>query len=140
MLNLKAKLQKTRDSLAAPLKSLFSRGAQLSDDDRDSIEELLLGADVGVDACDRIMSDLYGSNAGDDPRSFLREEFLRLLGTQDEVPVVTARPRAIVVIGVNGVGKTTSIAKLAHHLKNGGKIHWTLLKTGIKSKMINKIG
>jgi fused signal recognition particle receptor len=121
MFNLKKKLQKTRDNLVAPLAKIFQRGNKLTENDRESIEELLLGADVGVEACDRIMTQLEDSNGINDKLGFLREEFLALLGAGAEERQTGAGTRAIVVIGVNGVGKTTSIAKLANYHKQRGE-------------------
>lgn len=123
MFDLKAKLQKTRANLIAPLAKIFQRGGTLTDVDRSSIEELLLGADMGVEACDRIVEQLEESDNRSDHLEFLRAEFLHLLGEGGEHPSTSReRPptRAIVVIGVNGVGKTTSIAKLANHFKQSG--------------------
>jgi len=121
MFNLKARLQKTRDSLISPLKSLFQSGHTLTDEDEDAVEELLIGADVGLEACDRIMDLLREGEGASDYRTFLRDEFLDLLGPDAELAPATVKPRAILVIGVNGVGKTTSIAKLAHLLKSQGQ-------------------
>jgi len=122
MFDLKAKLRKTRDSLVGPLKGLFQSGHKLTADDEDAIEELLIGADVGLEACDRIMELLREKRGADDYRSVMRDEFLRLLGAGEDTAAADGpRPRAIVVIGVNGVGKTTSIAKLARHFQGQGK-------------------
>jgi len=124
MFDLKAKLRRTRDSFVNPLKGLFRPGHALSADDEDSIEELLIGADVGVEACDHILELLRGAGAGADYRSVLRDEFLRLLRVDAAAGAGSTpppRPRAIVVIGVNGVGKTTSIAKLARLFQAGGE-------------------
>ena len=118
MFNLRERLRKTRDSFVEPLKSVFQRSQALSPDDEDDIEELLLGADVGVEACERIMNALREGGAND-PRTFLRAEFLSLLGTDEETPTRPS-PHAVMVIGVNGVGKTTSIAKLARYYKSSG--------------------
>jgi len=119
MFNLKAKLQKTRAGLASPLRKLFQRNEKLSPDDEDAIEELLLSADVGVSACETIMNRLREGFEGD-YREFLQKQFVELLGS-DDAPAPPTRPRALVVIGVNGVGKTTSIARLAHHLQGKGE-------------------
>jgi fused signal recognition particle receptor len=119
MFDLRAKLKKTRESLVNPLKSLFSGGDKLTVEDEDAVEELLIGADVGLEATDRIMELLREGKAGSDYREFLRAEFLELLG--DDVAAESRSQRAIIVIGVNGVGKTTSIAKLAHLLKSQGR-------------------
>ncbi|MEE9269652.1 MAG: signal recognition particle-docking protein FtsY [Candidatus Krumholzibacteria bacterium] len=122
MFDLKSSLQKTREQFVSPLKGIFERHRTLSEADRDTIEELLLGSDMGVDACERIMSDLASRGDVGDPREFLREEFMALLG-EDEAPSTLTHgyPRALIVVGVNGVGKTTSIAKLAHYHRNQGR-------------------
>ena len=121
MFNLKAKLAKTRESFVSPLKSLFGRAGSLSPEDEDTVEEVLLGADVGVEASERILDALRESKT-DNYRDFMRREFLELLGDDSDMPLkVVARPRAIIVIGVNGVGKTTSIAKLSSHLVGQGE-------------------
>jgi fused signal recognition particle receptor len=124
MFNLKAKLQKTRDSLVNPLKKVFQRGGSISEDDEYEIEELLLSADVGVEACDRIVDKLRERGGDADFRSFLRVEFMELLGGSAEVRSEgngEKKTRALVVIGVNGVGKTTSIAKLAYYFQTRGQ-------------------
>lgn len=122
MFNLKARLQKTRDNFVSPLKRVFQRGARLSLEDQDAVEELLIGSDMGVDACDRIMDALKEQRETSDYQDFLRREFLDLLNQNngDTTDAMTS-PRAIIVIGVNGVGKTTSIAKLANYYKKSGK-------------------
>jgi fused signal recognition particle receptor len=113
MFDLRSKLRKTREELVSPLMRVFGRGSALSQEDEDAIEELLLGSDIGVEACERFMEDLRSARDRTDHKEFLREEFLRLLGEGDDGrAAVTSWPRAVIVVGVNGVGKTTSIAKL----------------------------
>jgi fused signal recognition particle receptor len=122
MFNLKDKLQKTRENLVNPLKKMFQRGGGLSEDESLELEELLIGADIGVEACDRIMDTLREATGESDYREELRKQFLELLA--EAVPERTgseAQTKAVIVIGVNGVGKTTSIAKLAHHFKSRGR-------------------
>lgn len=124
MFDLKSKLRKTREGLVSPLAKVFGRGSNLSPDDEDAIEELLLGADIGVEACERFMDDLKSHRDRADYRTFLREEFLDLLGadTESDKPS-TVLPRALLIVGVNGVGKTTSIAKLAkYHMDKGNSV------------------
>ncbi|MCK5408139.1 MAG: AAA family ATPase, partial [Candidatus Krumholzibacteria bacterium] len=122
MFNLRAKLKQTRDNLVDPLRRIFQRGGALSEDDEIEVEELLLGADVGVEACDRIMEMLRETTGEADYREELRKQFLDLLGSsEDPRPDGDLGTRAIVVIGINGVGKTTSIAKLAHFFKSRGQ-------------------
>jgi fused signal recognition particle receptor len=121
MFDLKSKLRKTREGFVSPLRSVFGRRPTLSAEDEETIEELLLGSDMGVDACERVMDDLKNRPKGDH-KDFLREEFLLLLrNDQDNMDDSATDPRVIVVTGVNGVGKTTSIAKLTRLLQNEGK-------------------
>jgi fused signal recognition particle receptor len=126
--DLRAKLQKTRESLVSPLARVFARRPRLSPEDEEDIEELLLGSDMGVEACERILGDLRSRRGDVDHRAFLTEELLKLLGDESAAPTYSAWPRANLVIGINGVGKTTSIAKLAHHYRTGG--HSVLLAAG----------
>ena len=122
MFNLREKLQKTRENLVNPLKKIFQRRGGLSEDESLEVEELLLSADIGVEACDRIMDTLRDSTGESDYREELRRQFLDLLGgTEPPDTAKGAQTRAVIVIGVNGVGKTTSIAKLAHYYKEGGR-------------------
>ncbi len=122
MFDLKSKLRKTRGSFTRPLKRIIHRGGPLGEAEREAIEELLLGADVGVEACERIMQKLRQLGGSIDYRAFLRAEFLDLLGGSPESPTTDrASPEAILMIGVNGTGKTTSIAKLAHYYMRRGK-------------------
>lgn len=121
MFDLKSKLRKTREGFVSPLRKVFQRRPVLSAEDEETVEELLLASDMGVDACERVMDDLRSRREGDDPREFLRREFLSLLqGAADEVPAATGT-QAFIVTGVNGVGKTTSIAKLANYFRSQGK-------------------
>jgi fused signal recognition particle receptor len=119
MFNLKAKLQRAREGLLNPLARVFQRGSSMSADDIDEVEALLLSADVGVDATDRAVAALR-ERGGADYRDALRDIFLDILTETQSAPVA-ARPRAVIVVGINGVGKTTSIGKLAHHLKREGE-------------------
>jgi fused signal recognition particle receptor len=120
MFNLKAKLARARDGLLTPLGRVFQRGPSPSVGDLDEVEALLLSADVGVEATDRAL-DALRERGGADARATLRDIFLDILGEETPAPPVGAGPRAIVVVGINGAGKTTSIGKLAHHLKARGE-------------------
>ena len=122
MFNLKAKLQRARASLLDPLARVLQRSPALGAADIDEIEALLLSADVGVDATERAVAALR-ERGGADHRAALRDIFLEIL--RADAPAEAARaaatPRAIIVVGINGVGKTTSIGKLAFHLKDRGE-------------------
>src|SRR5512139_2898192 len=121
MFDLKARLKKARDNFVSPLKQVFQRKLKLSLEDEERVEELLIGSDMGVEACDRIMEAIKTRKDLGDYQEFLRKEFMDLLAAGDPEPAPPATPRAVIVIGVNGVGKTTSIAKLAYYHKQQGK-------------------
>jgi fused signal recognition particle receptor len=123
MFNLKEKLKRARESFAAPLARVFQRGSALSTDTAEEIEALLLSADVGVETTERVLKTLHDGHGETDARSVVREQFLRVLRGPGSAPAVASgsSPRAIIVVGINGVGKTTSIGKLAWHLKSEGE-------------------
>ena len=122
MFNLKEKLKRAREGLMSPLSRVFQRGAPISEESAEEIEALLLAADVGVETTDRVLTSLRGGSGSDgDYRGAVRAQFLSVLRETQPAPVSGASPRAIIVVGINGVGKTTSIGKLAWHLKSDGK-------------------
>jgi fused signal recognition particle receptor len=91
------------------------------------LEEILITSDVGVDTTMRIIEDLKASikrekvtNAMEVKR-LLKEEIANLMGSDKASLKLDTKPSVIVVIGVNGVGKTTSIGKICHVLKQQGK-------------------
>ena len=124
---LKKGLAKTASALGAGLKSLL-RGRQLSEELIDEIEQRLIGADVGVKATREIIAALRidyraGKIAkGDDALEFLKAQ-LKSRWTEEERRIARsdAKPTVILVVGVNGAGKTTSVAKIAKSLKDDGR-------------------
>ena len=118
-------LSKTRSALAAPLATL--RGRIIDDDTIDELEHLLLSSDVGVTTTDAIVNDLRdevasGALKDKDILELLRERLLlRLEGKDRTIAVAKKSPTAILVAGVNGVGKTTSVAKIGRALKEEGR-------------------
>lgn len=118
MFNLKEKLKRARDSFVAPLTKVLQRSSSLSVDDREEIETLLLSADVGVETTERVLNSLQD---GGDTRTIVRDQFLNVLRSPITRPTGTSKPSAIIIVGINGVGKTTSIGKLAFHLKSRGE-------------------
>ena len=119
MFDLKAKLKRARESLRARLDDVFEHEGNGRGLDVDEIEAILLQADVGVEATERIVDSLAREGAGD-PRDALRTRFVEMLSA-GMARRVSAKPRAVLVVGVNGVGKTTSTAKLAYYLKSRGE-------------------
>ena len=122
----KKALQRTRESWFGKAMDLFDRN-KIEDEVWDELEELLISADVGVSTSMKLIEtirdrakeeNLSGAQVGD----ALREEMVNMLtlppAEKIENPSV---PRVVLVVGVNGSGKTTSIAKLAHSLRREGK-------------------
>ena len=108
------------------------RSSKLDDSVWDQLEEILISADVGIDSSLRIIEELKNlvkNESIDDPevafdklKLMLSEDLAgtdnqEFWGDSNDVP----KPYVILMVGVNGVGKTTSIAKLAHHLTSEGK-------------------
>ena len=99
----------------------------IDDDFYDELEESLLLADLGAtvahDAVQKLRDVVYQKSIqrGDDVKQALREILIEKLNVGDTALDLTTRPSVVLVIGVNGVGKTTSIGKLAHSLKGEGK-------------------
>lgn len=123
---LKAGLAKTKDALFGRVKDLFINMRTVDEDLFDELEEILITADVGVSATETILERLrYKVKADKITESELVYEELKaiiaeMIGDGDGLDLSTT-PSVILVIGVNGVGKTTSIAKIANNLKLQGK-------------------
>jgi len=119
-------LSKTRGGVFARMSRLFTAKRKIDEELLEELEELLIAGDVGVDTTfyllDRIRSRVKKEryeNAEELDR-LIRSEVSALL-TEEEIKEPEAKPYVILVVGVNGTGKTTSIAKLATHYKNQGK-------------------
>lgn len=129
---LKSGLAASRDKLAGALGGVFRRRV-LDAEALDELETALLMADVGVDATQHLLDDLKlryrkaGENA--DPRALLRAALVDLIAPLERpFAVGAARPFVMMIAGVNGAGKTTSIGKLAKWLQQQG--HTVLLSAG----------
>lgn len=126
--SLKRGLAKTRKALASPLKELFGRSRGLDEDFLEELEEILISADVGVAATTTIINDLTAASkerkvsAPEDLYEILKQDIARRLRTgQGAVNLADTPPTVILVAGVNGTGKTTSIAKIAWYYSRQGK-------------------
>ena len=118
---LKAGLGLSRGRLSGALAGVFSR-RKLDDEALEELETALLTADVGVDATDHLLADLRQrwKRAGDeaDPRTVLADAMTELIAPLERPLVIgPERPFVIMLAGVNGAGKTTSIGKLAKWLQ-----------------------
>jgi len=117
-------LKKTRANLATGMRKLFGR-EQIDAATIDEMEELLYTADLGP-AASEITEAVRAANrkgtlkTGAEMEPFVKAELVAMMGEASEPLVVTHKPHVVLVCGVNGSGKTTSIAKLATLLKNEG--------------------
>ena len=122
------RLAKTRQSLATGLLGLFKRGSVIDELLYQDIEEQLLMADLGVHTSQALVSGLRKKSQQD--RYTTSEQLLHglreiILATfdncqQNDISCLPSRPRVILMVGVNGVGKTTTLAKIAKHYQDGG--------------------
>jgi fused signal recognition particle receptor len=88
----------------------------------DALEELLISADIGVPATNRIIAAVRTqSRNGASLRDLVKQEIRQVFAAVDQPIAVTARPQIILIVGVNGTGKTTTVGKLANLLKSQGK-------------------
>ena len=123
---LKAGLAKTKDALLGKVKDLFINMREVDEDLFDELEEILITADVGVAGTEKILEKLRyivkAEKITDSERVYdeLKKIIAEMIGDGDGLDLSTT-PSVILVIGVNGVGKTTSIAKIANNLKSEGK-------------------
>ncbi len=120
--SLRERLAKPRNFLAKGLAGLFS-GGKLDENALEDIEDQLVLSDVGVAAADRLMQRLRDAGRqGGSSRLIeaLRDEMLRILEPCDMPLEPDGQPYVITVVGVNGVGKTTTIAKMAHRFQEQG--------------------
>lgn len=119
-------LSKTRDTLAGGLEKIFIGRKEIDADLLEDLEELLITSDIGIQTAMRLIENISRRSAlikdSDQLKTALKDEILRLLQKQT-VPEqdVVAGPRIIMVVGVNGVGKTTTIGKLAAQQTRSGK-------------------
>ncbi|MEV0094192.1 signal recognition particle-docking protein FtsY [Streptomyces sp. NPDC050738] len=130
LVRLRARLARSQNSLGKGLLTLLSRD-NLDEDTWEEIEETLLTADVGVAPTQELVDALrervrvLGTRTPEDLRALLREELLKLLGTDFDRAVKTESgvdtPGVVMVVGVNGTGKTTTTGKLARVLVADGR-------------------
>lgn len=123
---LKNGLIKTRANISNRMDELFKYYTEVNDKLFDDMEETLIMADVGVNASERLISSIRNrvkeEKIGNISkiRTLLKEEIFRILKTESE-DTPTKWPKVFLITGVNGVGKTTAIGKLAAHYKAQGK-------------------
>ena len=123
---LKAGLKKTKNAIVGQIDNLFKAFVRIDEDLFDELEELLISADVGVQTTEDILDELRASvkeTRETNPEAVKKQLFaiLRSMIGEGEELTLKGSPAVILVIGVNGVGKTTSIGKIAHGLKKDRK-------------------
>lgn len=120
-------LEKTRSAIWQQVRGLFGGNRALTEAFYDELEETLILADVGVPATERIIGRLreYARREGLKETAALGERFAaeveEIFGGTEPLTLATGRPTVILVVGVNGVGKTTSLGKLAARYRREGQ-------------------
>ena len=123
---LRAGLSKTREILTSDLEDLFAKKKKIDSDLLEELEELLITSDMGVQTSMALIERISGKSSKiediDELKNTLKEEILSLLDAQTPVSdKITGHPHVIMVVGVNGTGKTTTIGKLAARYTSAGK-------------------
>jgi fused signal recognition particle receptor len=115
-------LKRTQELVLAPMGRLLGLH-RLDENQLQELEDLLLQADLGVKAVDQLMTRLRTELKGGsdiDPKGILKEELLKLLHQRPASPFAAQGTQIVLLVGVNGVGKTTTLGKLAAFLKAQG--------------------
>lgn len=118
-------LVKTSSHLGAKIKALFS--GKIDAETLEALERTFYEADLGVQTAmdlTALVKDLHAKNpalSGDELLAEIKKEITRLLSPAATAPLAAASPKIILIVGVNGNGKTTSVAKLAHRYQAEGK-------------------
>ena len=124
---IKAGLTKTREALSDTLGSVFSGFSEIDDDFYDELEESLILADLGVEtavkATERLRKAIREQHlkTTDEAKNALKEILVDMLSVGTNELDLSTKPSVVLVIGVNGVGKTTTIGKIATRLTKEGK-------------------
>jgi fused signal recognition particle receptor len=120
---LKTRLSGTRRNLSDGFEKAFAGKKKLDEDALEELEELLITSDIGVQTTLTLMESIANAKVADaaEVKQILKEEILSILNTPSPVQETKkSTPHVILVVGVNGVGKTTTIGKIAASLKASG--------------------
>ena len=125
--SLKNSLEKSRRSLAEKLTTLIGAASALDDDFYDDLEATLIMSDTGAGVASRLIASIRkiasakGIQTPAELLPVLEQEIAALMQGKDPIAIVPGQTHVILIVGVNGSGKTTSIGKLAHYYKSQGK-------------------
>ena len=121
------KIKKGLSKTASSISQVFTGFTEIDDDFYDELEESLILADLGMDTTMKAMDALRAKvkenrlKSTEEARKALREVLAQMVSVGDTALNLSTTPSVVLVIGVNGVGKTTTIGKIAHQLKEDGK-------------------
>ena len=123
---LKSGLSKTRKLLSTDINDLFAGNRKIDDELLEELEELLITSDIGVQTTQDLIESISKKSSKisgpEELKAVLKEKILELLSPEPPAAgAITDKPHVIMVIGVNGVGKTTTIGKLASRAASSGK-------------------
>jgi len=124
---LKQSLSKTKEAISTQVNQVFKVFVKVDEELFEQLEEALIMADIGVETSEYIIEQLRDRvktkriQDGNEVKEELKDVISEILMEQDTSMKLETKPSVILVIGVNGVGKTTSIGKLAAHYKSEGK-------------------
>lgn len=124
---LKNGLGKTKQNINDKINNVFANFRKVDEELLDELEEALIMSDIGIETSTKIISELRNrikkENIQDEEaiKTALREEMVKLLDVGETKLDLSTSPAVILVVGVNGVGKTTSIGKIANNLRKSGK-------------------
>jgi len=124
---LKSGLGKTRNSINEKINSVFSNFRKVDEELLDELEEILIMSDIGVETSTEIIGKLRDRikleklQDEESVKKALKEEMQKILDKEENCLKLETKPSVILVVGVNGVGKTTSIGKIANNLRKEGK-------------------
>ena len=124
---LKNGLSKTKTSINEKINNVFSTFRKVDEELLEELEEALIMSDVGMETSEKIISELRDKikkekiEDAEEVKKALRDIIKNILDSVDSSLHLETTPSVILVVGVNGVGKTTSIGKIANRLKQDGK-------------------
>ena len=146
---IKEGLIKTRDQFSGQIKNLFTANVKIDDDLYEELEEILISSDIGMDSTldivDNLKSEIKARKIKESDQIYplLREIMVEKLNENNldnNLNIEDNQLAIILVIGVNGVGKTTTIGKLAHNLKNEGKTVMLAAADTFRAAAIEQLG